>query len=86
MLSSTITDPTGLSAVEIPITFQSIDALKKRIFVLETKLTAEQLVVAFLRAEKPAQEYIQKEAESASWRSWLPGMFKSSPTTGTPTQ
>ena len=36
------------------------------------------MVVAFLKSEKPAAEYIQREAASSGWKSWIPGMFKSS--------
>lgn len=54
--------------------FDTVEALRARIFHLETKLTPEQMVVAFLKSEKPAAEYIQREA---GWKSWIPGMFKS---------
>ncbi len=56
--------------------FSSEELLKQRIVRLETKLTPEQAAVSFIKAEKLAYEFIQKEALSSGWRSWIPGMFK----------
>jgi hypothetical protein len=49
--------------------------LRRRIFLLEVKLTPEQMAMASIKSEKPAEEEIKKESLKASWRSWLPGMF-----------
>lgn len=36
------------------------------------------MIMGYMKAEKMAAEFIAKEAEKAGWRSWLPGMIKSS--------
>ena len=63
---------------QLCLKFSSLDELKDRIKQLETKLSSEQILIAFMKAERLAADFIQKENENAGWRSWLPGMIKSS--------
>ena len=41
------------------------------VFRLETKLKAEQIVVAFTKAEKEAKLLIDKAKEKAGWTNWI---------------
>jgi len=61
---------------ELSLKFSSLDELKDRIKQLETKLSSEQILIAFMKAERLAADFIQKENENAGWRSWIPGVFK----------
>ena len=45
--------------------------LELKIYKLECKLTPEQMVVAFTKAEKEAKDMIQTEKEKAGWSNWL---------------
>ena len=45
--------------------------LDLRIFKIENKLSPEQLVVAYSKAEKDGVDLIEKEKQRSGWTSWL---------------
>ena len=48
-----------------------MEEVAAKIYRLESKLTPEQMVVAFTKAEKEAQEMIEQEKKRCGWTSWL---------------
>jgi len=50
---------------------QNMEEVAAKIYRLEAKLTPEQMMVAFTKAEKEAQEMIEQEKQRAGWTSWL---------------
>jgi len=60
----------------ISIKFNKIEELRERILKIEIKISTEQRLIAYMKAEKIAADYLIQENENTSWRSWLPGMFK----------
>lgn len=45
--------------------------LAHRIFKIECKLSAEQMVVAYTKAEKEAHQLIEEKKETVGWTSWI---------------
>ena len=50
---------------------QNMEEVAAKIYRFEAKLTPEQMMVAFTKAEKEAQEMIEQEKKRAGWTSWL---------------
>jgi len=44
---------------------------EEKIYILEGKLSPEQMVVAFTKAEKESKELIEKAKEKAGWTNWI---------------
>lgn len=52
-------------------TLKDTEDLEQKIFSLECKLTPEQMVVAFTKAETEADQMIRTQKEQAGWSNWL---------------
>lgn len=50
---------------------KDMEEVAEKIYRLEAKLTPEQMVVAFTKAEKEAEDMIAEEKQRAGWTSWL---------------
>ena len=52
-------------------------SLEAKVYKYECKLTPEQLVVAYTKAEKQAEEMIEEEKKRLGWTSWISTSVKS---------
>ena len=57
---------------------ENMEDISKKIIKLECKLSAEQMVVAFTKAEKEAKVLIDEEKTKTGWSNWISSSISSS--------
>jgi GTPase involved in cell partitioning and DNA repair len=60
-----------LPSIEVKYPLKDMAALESKIYKYECKLTPEQLVVAFTKANKQAEELIEEEKQRLGWTNWI---------------
>lgn len=55
----------------VTVKLPSFEAMEAKITRMESELSAEQMVVAFSKAEKDAKQLIDEDKKKSGWTSWM---------------